>query len=981
MSAFGQGPARFEPNVGQADSSVRWLRRGPSHCTLIGENGFTTRVASPQADDEFELPDTRGLSSWRLPSRSAVAVGFQFVDAAASTTDAVGERRLSGRTHYFRGSDPSAWLRDVPQFARLRLPGVWRDIDVVLHGSDGHLQYDFLVAPGGDPTQIALDVDGAESVTVDAAGDLVIHAGSIEIRHQQPVIYQDTAFGRRRVPGRFVIESSRRVRFDVDTYDQSLALVIDPTECVGHRFGGTLTDEGIAVAASPAGRVAVGGRTFSTDFSGTGSLANGGNGAGDAFVQYFPPAAFSTPGAASDVLIILGSDAEDAVTDLQFGPDGTIYMTGYTLGSATFPQVGISPSAGLGGQDGFLAEVSPTGEVIRFSQLIGGDDVDLPTSLELQITGAMPATTAIYLGMVSRSSDVPMTGTAPGGGGDPFVLQFNAAGTQQSGINLGGSGNDALHPVRIDVGPSNIAASFTTNSNDLTVSNNAFETSRTGAFSSVVQLLAPNLGAVQRSTFLSGSNLLGFAGMDRTADGRLFLAGPISGSTISPTADAFQSSALEFLFGVIYVVDADLRDAPYRSYVSAPSFTNLAHVLAPGPSADRTAVLFGGATRDGLEPVGSGASYNGPPADFLLLALEPDDYSVPFLGHFGGGATDASGHSGPIPLNALLGRGMAEDPTNGTIIIAGRTNSSALSFPILTEAEQGGVDAFAFPFDPAAIGAPAPPTTRIEIDSSSVRVTAKDSTKPDRDKFKFKFRFDPIDANALPAVGPGAEGEFNVNVRSQAQDESSVDRIGGAIPLESSGWKVAKAGTKLIYKSPRGEIPRVRVSFDAKKGSAKVDYKKYDYAYTLETIKLAYSLSKAIVGELRGESILREEIEEGDRTGVYRFSGAKTNVSGNLGLNTEKPIAGQTVELSLSVRNFQETPQDARIEVRFRGETLLLVNNQSFAARQDSDGRLVFDAFERTIRFTPPANNKGKSARIRLLIGGVEVQELKFKLR
>lgn len=213
------------------------------------------------ADGSSPGASSRGGSSGGVGSGSGSIVGAMptghrsvqmyrpapTVRHAAST----GEARLPGRTHDFRGADPDGWTRDVPHDARIRMQDAWEGIDVLLHGREGRPQYDFVVAPGGDPSRIAFDVEGGDSVNIDARGDLVVRAGEIEIRHVRPLIYQDAVSGRRRVSGRFLLESGQRVRFEVATHDTSLPLVIDPNECVGRRVGGMLNNEGIAVAAGP----------------------------------------------------------------------------------------------------------------------------------------------------------------------------------------------------------------------------------------------------------------------------------------------------------------------------------------------------------------------------------------------------------------------------------------------------------------------------------------------------------------------------------------------------------------------------------------------------------------------------------------------------------------------------------------------------------------------------------------------------------
>jgi hypothetical protein len=66
---------------------------------------------------------------------------------------------LPGKVNYFIGNDPKKWRTNVPTYAKVKYQGVYPGIDLVYYGNQGgQLEYDFVVAPGADPSVIALDV-------------------------------------------------------------------------------------------------------------------------------------------------------------------------------------------------------------------------------------------------------------------------------------------------------------------------------------------------------------------------------------------------------------------------------------------------------------------------------------------------------------------------------------------------------------------------------------------------------------------------------------------------------------------------------------------------------------------------------------------------------------------------------------------------------------------------------------------------------
>src|SRR5262249_25702398 len=137
---------------------------------------------------------------------------------------------------------------------------------------------------------------GAQRVELDAAGDLLIHAGEpggaspgSTLRQDAPFVYQE--IGGRRLEGarRFVLEG-QQVGFALGAYDSTRALVIGPglgpSTALGGSGKGTDLGGGGPIAVAPAsGDALVTGRTESTNFPTANPLqaAHGGGGR-DAFV-------------------------------------------------------------------------------------------------------------------------------------------------------------------------------------------------------------------------------------------------------------------------------------------------------------------------------------------------------------------------------------------------------------------------------------------------------------------------------------------------------------------------------------------------------------------------------------------------------------------------------------------------------------------------------------------------------------------------
>ena len=114
-----------------------------------------------------------------------------------------GLEELPGKSHYLTGSDPKQWRRDIPNYARVAYRGVYPGIDLIYYGNQGRLEYDFVVAPGADPSRIRLRFRGADRANIDDDGNLVLRMGGSEVVQHAPVVYQEINGRRKSVAGRY----------------------------------------------------------------------------------------------------------------------------------------------------------------------------------------------------------------------------------------------------------------------------------------------------------------------------------------------------------------------------------------------------------------------------------------------------------------------------------------------------------------------------------------------------------------------------------------------------------------------------------------------------------------------------------------------------------------------------------------------------------------------------------------------------------
>lgn len=291
-------PLSFEAHEGRTDERITFLVRGNGYRLLLtsteavlilrGEDGGTTEATrhAPTADSGRSSGGI--VPEHHIAHAPAKVLRMRLVGADPRTA-VMGLEKTTGTSNYFIGNDPARWRRHVPQYGSVKYEKVYPGIDVIFHGRQGELEFDFVAAPGSDTGRIKLTFEGAEKIATDQRGDLILHVAGRELRLRKPSIYQEVDGIRREIPGGYAVEmntevtpaTSGMVGFRVAAYDTTKQLVIDPVVVYSSFLGGSADERpfsgagpgGIAIDA--AGYVYIAGTTFSADFPTAGPLQGG----------------------------------------------------------------------------------------------------------------------------------------------------------------------------------------------------------------------------------------------------------------------------------------------------------------------------------------------------------------------------------------------------------------------------------------------------------------------------------------------------------------------------------------------------------------------------------------------------------------------------------------------------------------------------------------------------------------------------------
>ena len=362
-------PLAFEPNRGQTDPRASYVAHG---------SGYGLFLTPTEA-----IVALSGALSAKGGNSSTASIHMQ-LEGSAATANIAASEPLPGKSNYFRGNDPSRWVRNVPTFARVQYSAVYPGIDLVYYGKQGQLEYDFAVRSGADPNQIRFRLSGAQKVSLGADGSLRLKTPVREVRWNKPVIYQEINGQRRNVAGSFKLLADNRVGFSLGRYDRSRDLIIDPVLAYATYFGGSGNEINPQVATDVNSNLYLAGTTTSgTAFPipvctlTTCPAAPVVNGASDVFVSKLDPVG-STVLYTTFLNGTTGASLADSSAGLTVDNAGNAYVTGTTT-SIDFP-VTLSTASQTApvaaGAHVFLSKLDSTGATLAYSSYLSGSNAD-----------------------------------------------------------------------------------------------------------------------------------------------------------------------------------------------------------------------------------------------------------------------------------------------------------------------------------------------------------------------------------------------------------------------------------------------------------------------------------------------------------------------------------------------------------------------------------------------------------------------------
>jgi len=437
--------------------------------------------------------------------------------------------------HYYL---PGRTALNVAAYQEVQLEELYPGVTLRLRlGSEG-LKYDLLCRRAEDLARVRFRYVGAQQLSLQPDGSLLVHTPLGTVRELPPVAFQLN----RTLAAAYQLHGDT-VSFRAAEALPHLPLVFDPGVAWSTFYGGSRLEDFTAVAADAAGNIYLAGWSVSTDFP---------------VVNAFQPNLRDT--LATDIVVVklsaagspiwatyYGGDSSDAAYGIACDGSGEVVVVGTTT-SPNFPVQNAFQSTLSGYSDAVIVRFNSSGQRL-WATYYGGSGEETAYGVAFHRSG-------IFVGGTTSSTNFPVLNALQsvhgGGTTDGFVLKFSAAGQRLWATYYGGSGEEDLRGIAADSLGAVLAVGMTTSTNFPV--QNALQPTYGGGLSDAFVLKLSGSGQRLWATYYGGNRLDFGYGVATDVRNMVYICGSSLSDSI-PMRYAFQSRRVAALEAFIAALD------------------------------------------------------------------------------------------------------------------------------------------------------------------------------------------------------------------------------------------------------------------------------------------------------------------------------------------------------------------------------------------------------------------------------------------
>ncbi len=563
-------------------------------------------------------------------------------DGANQQPEIEGSRPQKNYYNYFIGNDSSKWKSGIHPYAAIDYQELYKGITMHIASDHGSLEYEFFVKPGADASQIKMNFDGPDKMSIKGQ-DLVISTSVGQVMEMKPYAYQYINNEKTEVACTYHLKNNK-VTFDLpNDYDHSQQLIIDPIVFWCSFTGSTADNWGFTATYDDTGNFYMAGLVNANPsslggFCGAYPVSPGayqstfGGGQGGSALEYAADLGvmkLSPDGVNRIYATYIGGSNNERPNSLIVDGSNNLCIAGRTH-SADYPVTpGCYQPTIAGGWDIFVTKLNSSGTGLVASTFIGGtgdDNVNFDSTetgyghlkynygddgrSEIQVDKLGN----IYVAGNSSSTNFPATpgalSTVYGGGyQDGVVFKFNPTlSTLLFSSYVGGIGDDAAYVLAFNKSQTSFYVAGGTNSTNFPTKPGCWQTTYQGDSADGFVLKFKNSPpyTLQKGTFVGTSSFDQVYGIQVDDTNNVYVMGQSVGGSFPVTAGSYSlaPTSTQFVMKMDSSLTSDLISTVFGSIPATPGFVNISPVAFLVDTCNNVYISgWGGNLMGGLAPV------------------------------------------------------------------------------------------------------------------------------------------------------------------------------------------------------------------------------------------------------------------------------------------------------------------------------------------------------------------------------------------
>ncbi len=205
-------PVSYVKNIGQWDDHILYKASVSGGYLFVEQNKITFVISESDKIHHVSEEHSIEILNQIVLGRFSYQVEFE---GANLQSIAEGKQKQTPYHNYFTSPDPSKWRSEVPLYNEVLFTNFYPNIDLLLKSKDHLFEYDFIIHPGADVSQIKMKYNGIDVPTI-RDGQLHLTTPMGKVVELAPIVFQNINGEKQQVKTQFVKNNDNTIGFKVN---------------------------------------------------------------------------------------------------------------------------------------------------------------------------------------------------------------------------------------------------------------------------------------------------------------------------------------------------------------------------------------------------------------------------------------------------------------------------------------------------------------------------------------------------------------------------------------------------------------------------------------------------------------------------------------------------------------------------------------------------------------------------------------------